>query len=264
MIIKTSVFIGILIFPLTVFWITFDSNISKISIKNNYVNFNSYISPSEIDYILEKNNIKNDSYESHVNNKNIIKEYYKNNIYIKNCKLNLFKVINKEEYINNIHEKWFRIDMKYLCKENINNLSLQINTFKDFSNQKYSISLYDLNRSNNKILFKVLTKNDNSLNIVDLNKLENKKTKDSDCDGLNDEEEKIYWTDILKQDTDWDNYSDYEEVKASLEPLNKILWPWQTYRDKPPITKCIIKEKKLKEQTFIQKIISKILNFLKR
>jgi hypothetical protein len=264
MYIKKLLLLILIIFPVNTYWITFDSNISKISIKNNHIKFSSYISPSEIEYILNKNNIIVRSYEDHIINKDILKEYYKQNIKIKNCDINKFYVLNLDEYIKYIHTKWLRIDIDYICKTSINDFDFQINTFNDFLSQKYSITIYNLNKSNNKLLFKVLTKNNNSIKIKDLKGFKEKKTIDSDCDWLNDEEEKIYWTNILKQDTDWDNYSDYEEVKASLEPLNNILWPWQVHRDRLPVINCKTEKIKVKEETFFQKIISKILNFLKR
>ncbi len=253
MYIKLLIVLILLFIPKISYWITFDSNISTISIKNKYINFNSYISPNEINQILTKNKIIIESYEDHIINQDLIKKYYEKNINIKNCKIDSSKVIDKEEYINNIHEKWFRINLKYLCWDKINNLNFSINTFKDFPNQKYSISIYNLNKSNNKILYRVLTKHNKKLIIKNLDKFSDKKTKDSDCDWLNDEEEKIYWTNPLKQDTDWDNYSDFEEVQAALEPLNKILWPWQNYRASLPYVKCNIENTEIIEKLCFKK-----------
>lgn len=42
---------------------------------------------------------------------------------------------------------------------------------------------------------------------------------DSDDDGLSDEEEAIYHTDPENSDTDWDGYTDGEEVKNGYSPL---------------------------------------------
>lgn len=42
---------------------------------------------------------------------------------------------------------------------------------------------------------------------------------DSDQDGLSDEEEKVYGTDIYNRDTDGDGYTDGAEVKAGYDPL---------------------------------------------
>ena len=45
--------------------------------------------------------------------------------------------------------------------------------------------------------------------------------KDTDKDGLNDDDEKKYGTNINKKDTDGDGYSDFEEVRNGYNPLGK-------------------------------------------
>ena len=45
------------------------------------------------------------------------------------------------------------------------------------------------------------------------------KTLDSDCDGLTNEEEKLYRTDQEKADTDGDSYSDMVEIESGYDPL---------------------------------------------
>lgn len=50
---------------------------------------------------------------------------------------------------------------------------------------------------------------------------------DTDKDGLNDGEEKVYGTDLMKEDTDGDGFSDYDEVHGGLlaDPLDSSKMP---------------------------------------
>lgn len=56
---------------------------------------------------------------------------------------------------------------------------------------------------------------------------------DRDGDRLPDEEESVYRTDPEKQDTDGDNYSDYEEVMSGWNPISADVSPGQTERRSP-------------------------------
>ena len=53
------------------------------------------------------------------------------------------------------------------------------------------------------------------------------KLSDTDNDGLSDEDEKLYGTDISKMDTDNDGYNDNYEIQSSWNPLSADLSPGQ-------------------------------------
>jgi ABC-type nickel/cobalt efflux system permease component RcnA len=55
--------------------------------------------------------------------------------------------------------------------------------------------------------------------------------KDSDEDGLSDEDEILYGTDPIKKDSDEDGYADTIEIQSSWNPLSKELSPWQKVFD---------------------------------
>jgi len=53
------------------------------------------------------------------------------------------------------------------------------------------------------------------------------KLSDIDNDGLSDEDEKLYGTDLSKMDTDDDGYNDNYEIQSSWNPLSDDLSPGQ-------------------------------------
>lgn len=230
-----------------------DISRSTIGIEKKIVNIDTYIHSFEVDYLLKLNWIKIDSIDEYYNHTNIISEYIKNNIIFKNnwkyCKIKDLKYFKDEIY--NILTDWFHVSYKIECSDKINNFKIEENLFTNFPLQTNKVKIYDLNNWVNSILYKVLTPNINYIEIKNLEKFKPQKKIDNDCDGLSDEDEKIYKTDPNKIDTDWDNYTDYEEVTWWWNPLNPEYWPWQSYKEKVTNVKC------KKEQLEINKSLKK-------
>lgn len=237
---KLILLIFLLSFTVNTYAHPLDISNSTIGIKNNKVNITTYFHSFEVDYLLKINWIKNNSIEEYFENKEIIEKYITNNISLKNnqeyCKIRDFEFFKEEIY--NIVTDWFKISYKIECKNRINNFNLEINYFTNFPLQTNKVKIYNLNKWIDLMLYKVLTPKINHIEIKDLDKFKAQKKIDSDCDWLWNEDEKIYKTDPYKIDTDWDNYSDFEEVTDWQNPLNKEYWPWQEYRGKLLPIKC--------------------------
>lgn len=265
---KIMIFIFVLSFTNNITFADFlDTNKSTLSIKKNYITITSYINTLEVDYLLNIKNIKIESFEDYYLHKDIIKKFISKNITLINnnqsCKIVRFEFYKDE--IEYIFTDWFKLSYKFNCKSNISDFKLQLTTFKLFPDQTNSFDIYDLNKSTHKILHKVLNNKDNYIEIKNLETFISKKSIDSDCDWLSDENEKIYKTDPYNPDTDWDFYTDYEEIKNNNEPLIKELWPGQIYRENLIDINCK-KEPNYKwnKESYIKNYLEKTINFINK
>lgn len=236
-----------------------DISNSIVSIKKDEVSFTTYFHSFEIDYLLKENWKTINSLEDYYSNQDIIKNYIKNNIQIKNNSriCNIDQININEDEIYNILTDWLKVEYNFICNENIKDIDFQIKYFNNFPLQTNRLSIYNLNNSRDLLIYKILTPKIDNLKINDINNYLVWNIKDSDCDWLSDEDEKIYQTDINKIDTDWDNYSDNEEVEKWWNPTDRNLWPWQEYKSKISEVKCI-KDNEKKEQNNL--IINKSTN----
>lgn len=138
-----------------------------------------------------------------------------------------------EEY--EVLSKWLEVSYKFDCDSKIESWDIQLSIFTNFLLQANKLTIYDLNNWIENLSpkkYTVLTSKISSTNF-DLNKAEIKK-KDTDWDWVSDDDEKIYKTNPYEIDSDGDNYSDFEEITTSFDPINKNPWPRQVPRDKIP------------------------------
>ena len=234
MIKKLIIFVFLLSYSFVTYAHPLDISNSTIWIKWNKANINTYFHSFEIDYLLKLNWLEIDSIDQYIENKPIIIKYIKEKIFLSNediiCIPNNFEFYDDEIY--NILTQWFRVSYQMQCETKINNFKLEVLFFNNFPLQTNKFKVYDLNKWYHSILYKVLTPKLNHISVTNLQDYKPLLQVDTDCDWLSNEDEKIYKTDINKIDTDWDNYSDYDEVVLWFNPLDSEYWPWQDYREK--------------------------------
>lgn len=117
----------------------------------------------------------------------------------------------------------------FSCGESVSKVDVKIRIFEELPLQTNRFTL--LSSDGNVLAYKVLTP------IVAKFSYDTgfpaAKASDSDADGLSDEEESAYRTDVRNSDSDGDFYSDGEEVSWGWNPLSKELSPGQKYREEP-------------------------------
>lgn len=213
-----------------------DISVSNIYINKTQLKTTTYFHTFEIEYLLKKNGINPDWVNYYFENQDILKKYIKKNIQIKNnntvCSINSITLIEDEAYKILTDGLW--VNYNFDCWKSIEKLDISIKYFLEFPLQTNRFTLHNISQwfSNSETLvYKVLTSKIYQYDINVLNK-EIIESKDSDNDGLSDEDEKIYQTNPQKLDTDGDNYSDKEEIEYGWDPINPDLWPGQLYREK--------------------------------
>lgn len=230
--------LSIIIFSIILFNNTYahplDISISTWDIKWNKFSITTYFHTFEIEYLLKNNWINPKWVNNYFENQNIIKNYISENILLKNnwkyCEIKDIELLEDDTYL--IVSNWLWVSYRFECDDEIKTFNLINKSFIEFSLQTNRITLYDLNnwiKNLKPIYYKVLTSKINEFEL-DINNLSNDRI-DSDNDWLSDEEEKIYYTDINNIDTDWDNYTDKEEIDYWWNPINPELWPWQKFRE---------------------------------
>ncbi len=251
--------IFLIIFFFSLVWSTFahpiDITKSTLWIKENKINVTTYFHSFEIDYLLKENGVKVESVADYFLHQNIITKYIWENVSLVNndkiCKSEEF--VFYEDEIYDILSEWFKVTYKIVCDENISDFTLVVDYFTNFPLQTNRVKLYNLNEWINAILYKVLTPKIKTIEINDLKTFKPKKVVDTDCDWMWDEDERIYRTDPLKIDTDWDKYSDYEEITGWWNPLDKELWPWQKYKERLEKIQCKKEQIEINNNPEIQK-----------
>lgn len=213
-----------------------DISISTATIKEKTINITTYFHSFEIEYLLKENNIQPDWVNDYFIHQNIIQSYIKNNIHIyqwnEKCLIEDITLIEDEVY--KILTDWLWVNYNFQCTKKIDTLKLEVKYFINFPLQTNRFTFYNLNnwlKNYSPFYFKVYTSKI-FWEYIDINNKNLSISKDSDNDWLSNEEEKIYFTDINKIDTDWDFYTDKEEIDYWWDPLNKDLWPGQPYREK--------------------------------
>jgi ABC-type nickel/cobalt efflux system permease component RcnA len=249
MIKKILIFIFLLTITKNAFAHPLDISNSTIWIKWDTAHITTYFHSFEVDYLLKNNWIVIDWIDEYILNKDIIKNYIQKKLIFTNdnkkCIIENYEFYNDEVY--NILTDWFKVSYKIKCDEKIKDFEMKVHFFNNFPLQTNKFTVYDLNKWINSILYKVLTPKINYIKINDLESYIPKKRKDSDCDWLSDEDELIYKTNPNEIDTDWDHYTDYQEVISWQNPINKEYWPWQLYKEKVDKVTC------KKEQLLINK-----------
>ncbi len=224
-----------------------DISISTASIKNNTIDITTYFHSFEIEYLLKQNNIEFDSAADYYKNANIITDYVIKNISItqnfNTC--NIEKINIKQDETYKILTDWLGVYYTLICPKNISTFDFKVTFFKQFPLQTNRFTFYDFNnwiKWVSPFYFKVFTSKVFTQNI-NVNNPELRISKDSDWDGLSDEEEKIYYTDINLYDTDGDFYTDKEEIEWWWNPLNPELGPGQEYRTKDELDLSFLDKK---------------------
>ena len=196
----------------------------------NKIDVTTYFHPYEISYLLKDNSVDNsEKVETYFENSDKIINYLEENISIKNnnsnCKLtDATEVLKDPTY--EILANWLRVNYHFICPSEISKLSINIDFFTEFDLQTNKVTV---SRMLDDLYFKVLTPRIKTLEL-DINNI-NYEIKDSDDDWLSDEEELIYKTSPTDIDTDWDEFTDKEEIDNWRNPLNPDFSPWQ---DKEP------------------------------
>lgn len=211
-----------------------DISISTATIKDKSIKINSYFHSFEIEYLLKQNNIEFESVNDYYKHQDIITNYIKENIDIqqnnKKCLINDIEI--KQDEVYKILTDGLAISYWFRCWEKIQDFYFSTTFFTNFPLQTNRFTFYDMNHwlsQTKPFYFKVFTSKITNKQI-DIDNDELRISKDSDNDGISDEEEKIYYTDINSKDTDWDYYTDKEEIEWWWNPINPELWPWQIYR----------------------------------
>lgn len=213
------------------------------------IQFTSYFHSYEISGLLKSHGIENaDELETYFSNKELIKDYVRNNIRVfnnqKKCSLQNIDIIEDEYY--KILSDGLELNYSFICEENFWILDIEILYFIEYELQTNKLFI---SQGLENLYFKVLTSKVPKLQI-DLNNIDTQ-VRDSDGDGISDEEEYVYQTDVHSIDTDWDEFSDKEEIDKWWNPLSKDVSPGQdleAYREPGYLKKQFDEIQKQQEQ----------------
>lgn len=232
-----------------------DISKSIIWIKENKMNVTTYFHSFEIDYLLKTNDVKVESVADYFLHPNIIEDYIKKTVFLENdnkiCQLEEFTFYEDEIY--EVLTEWLKVTYKISCSKDISNFKLSINYFNNFPLQTNRVKMYDLNDWVKSILYKVLTPKISDIEVENLSTFEPRKVIDSDCDWMWNEDEKIYKTNPYKVDTDWDNYTDFQEITWWWNPLDKELWPGQYLKEELDKVQCKKEQLEINNDPQVQK-----------
>lgn len=215
-----------------------DISSSYLNFRDNNLEISTFFHSFQIETLFWQNWIVIRNIEDYYSHPDIIKEYIKDNIILKNnssyCEINNVEIIETDYYL--ILTEWLEVRYNFVCESTIKSWSIQIEYFNNFPLQTNRANFFDLNNidnANRAFDFFVFNNNLNEYNF-DLTQTNAPCLIDSDWDWLPDEIELLLWTDPYNIDTDWDWYTDYEEYINSWDPLDPIPWPWQEKREELP------------------------------
>lgn len=213
-----------------------DISSSFLNFRGNNLEITTFFHSYEIEYLLNNSWITIKNIWDYYLWDEIIKDYLRKNISLNiswtTCEIKDINITKAEEY--EILTKWVEVNYNFSCDKQIEKWSIKIDFFNDFELQTNRITLYDLNWTDTTPFdYKVLTPQIPAYNF-DLNNKIPICVIDSDGDWLSDDDEKLYKTDPYKIDTDWDFFTDYEEVNAGWYPVDKNTSPGQDFRVSMP------------------------------
>lgn len=144
----------------------------------------------------------------------------------KNCEMGSFE-FQEWLMIDEVYSGWFPISYTFTCSEKVVTPLIKITFLNEVPLQTNRLYIYQtlsgqLLRTDYKVLNSKKDTHTLSLLVWD-----NQNIKDTDGDGLSDEDEILYTTNPNNKDTDGDGYSDLIEIQSSWNPLSKELSPWQ-------------------------------------
>lgn len=235
---KKILYIIISVFIFNTVWAhPLDISSNFVSIKNNNADVTSYLHSFEVEYLLSKLWIVPKNIKVYYDNEDKITNYIKENTKFYNawklCSISDVYLPKMEDY--EVLSKGLQISYKFHCDNKIESGDIELSLFTNFLLQANKLTIYDLNNWIENLSpkkYTVLTSKIDKTNF-DLNKVSSP-AKDSDWDGISDADEAIYKTNPYDIDSDKDNFTDYEEITWSFDPINKNPGPWQWYRDKIP------------------------------
>lgn len=132
--------------------------------------------------------------------------------------------------IDEIFTRGFPISYTFSCNTRLESPIATIRFLTDVPLQTNKLNIYTtlLGNGVEKIDYSILNIKKESLNISLSGK---KMLSDDDGDGLSNEDEILYGTDIRNKDSDNDGYSDLSEIQNSWNPLSRELGPGQKIYD---------------------------------
>lgn len=214
-----------------------DISISTATFSGKKMNVTTYFHSYEIDYLLQKSLGSKNLYtvDDYFKYSNTIISYVEANAHLVNnsslCEIKEIQLIPDEAYAILSDGLW--VSYSFVCDDEVEKISLNLDYFLEFPLQTNRITLYDFSKwitQSSPIVYKVLTSKIPTLKLDVLNTW-NIKQSDSDKDWLSDEDEKIYGTNPNNPDSDGDFFSDSEEIDYGWDPLDSQMWPWQLARE---------------------------------
>lgn len=210
-----------------------DVSNTTLTIYPNTIEWVTYIHPVELDRILvqsggiDPSQLNVDAYYSLTG---ILSRYIQETIHVNNentdCTMDNFS-FQEWLMIDEIFSGGFPISYRFHCDKTIKNPDIHITFCNNIPLQTNRLYIYTRNwewqfvRSDYRVLNKQKTSH------IFLWDKPIQTQKDTDKDGLSDEDEVLYGTNPNLTDTDEDGYSDTLELQNSWNPLSKELSPWQ-------------------------------------
>jgi ABC-type nickel/cobalt efflux system permease component RcnA len=215
-----------------------DISISELNVlpDSRKIEVSTYLHPYEGNYLLtDKRGFALDKMSDFYLHEETFFEYLKQNLSLKNngveCIFEQGDMPPKDEI--EIVADGIQLNYTWLCGGSLDRLSFSNSLFiEDFSLQTNKMMFYLKGKYDKTIYEKVLTtkvyEDGFSLNSPpDTNAA---KLIDTDGDGLSDYEEALYLTDSVMNDTDFDGYTDKEEVDNGWDARDPVPSPGQTGR----------------------------------
>ena len=208
-----------------------DSQTDKISVS-------TYLHPFEVGYLLEKQeNVKITDFNEIFQYKEVFFNYIQDSVLIKNngdeCEFVSANVPPKNEF--EIMGEGLEVEYEMQCKNPLGIIDFKNKLFVDGFELQTNKMLFHKDGDFRESLFeKILTAKVTSDSFDFYNPGKNlNPDKDDDNDGLTNHEENLYFTDLNNPDTDFDGYSDKEEVDSGWDARNPIASPGQVQMVSP-------------------------------